>query len=71
MPIYEYHCRHCGKSFEDLVRLGTPDEQIECPHCHQRRAHRLLSVFSGQTGQGSRLVASSAAGSCGDGGGFT
>ncbi len=49
MPIYEYRCRSCGKQFEDLVRMGTPEEEIECPNCHEHHAQRLLSIFSGQT----------------------
>jgi putative FmdB family regulatory protein len=30
MPIYEYVCRGCGKSFEFLTRAG---EQPACPNC--------------------------------------
>jgi len=45
MPLYEYHCTHCESDFEDLVRIGTPDEQVTCPACGARakRCCRCLS----------------------------
>ena len=49
MPIYEYRCQSCETEFEDLVRLGTPDEDIECPSCGEHNATRLLSVFANQS----------------------
>jgi len=63
MPLYEYHCENCETEFEELVSLGTPEEDIACPACGQHRARRLLSVFCGQTRGGD-----SAAASCGPGG---
>lgn len=33
MPIYEFHCRECGKNFESLSK---PYEPIECAHCKMR-----------------------------------
>ncbi|MEK6602035.1 MAG: zinc ribbon domain-containing protein [Candidatus Binatota bacterium] len=44
MPIYEYRCRHCENSFEELV-LSSP-EAIACPSCAGREVERQLSVFS-------------------------
>jgi putative FmdB family regulatory protein len=44
MPIYEYNCRHCHKSFEELV-LSTR-EAIACPKCASSEVERRLSVFS-------------------------
>jgi putative FmdB family regulatory protein len=44
MPIYEYRCADCDRSFETLVRAG--DEAAECPGCHGGNIARELSVFA-------------------------
>ena len=41
MPLYEYTCRKCQHTFEELV-FG--DETVECPQCHGARVERLLSL---------------------------
>ncbi len=46
MPIYEYRCRSCEDRFEKIVSRRTPDEEIECPTCGERRAERRLSTFA-------------------------
>lgn len=35
MPIIEYTCENCGKSFEEIV-LSRKDikEELECPDCN-------------------------------------
>ncbi|WP_162179093.1 FmdB family zinc ribbon protein [Pelobacter seleniigenes] len=33
MPIYEYHCRLCNRTFEKIQRLKQPEAL--CPHCGQ------------------------------------
>jgi len=43
MPIYEYRCRDCDATFEQLVRGG---EQPECPDCHGQSLAKLLSTFA-------------------------
>jgi len=67
MPIYEYSCQSCETQFEELVRLGTEDQEVACPKCGEHRAKRLLSVFAGRVGSGGGAAARS---SCG-GGGFS
>ena len=44
MPIYEYRCGGCAKTFEELVR--SADETVACPSCASPKVERLLSVFS-------------------------
>jgi putative FmdB family regulatory protein len=41
MPLYQYICAKCQRTFEELV-FG--DEAVECPECHGGRVERLLSV---------------------------
>lgn len=40
MPIYEYHCKNCGRTFEELV-FG--DDVPECPSCHSADTEKLIS----------------------------
>lgn len=45
MPIYEFRCRSCGKTFEKLVR--TSDEtKLRCPDCASGEVERLFSSFA-------------------------
>jgi putative FmdB family regulatory protein len=46
MPMYEYRCRKCGKSFELLRRMADADCEVECPECLSDEVDRLLSAFS-------------------------
>jgi putative FmdB family regulatory protein len=62
MPIYEYRCGACGRSFERLVH-GR--EAIACPACGSADVSRLLSLFGFKSGQG--VVASASGGGCGCG----
>jgi len=40
MPIYEFACRNCAHTFEQLVRIGdTP----ACPSCRSLDLERLIS----------------------------
>ena len=41
MPIYDYTCEHCGRTFELLVRATTVEA---CPHCGCERLQRLISA---------------------------
>ena len=47
MPIFEYLCKSCGKSFEKLVPKAT-DELYPCPECGSKQTEKKLSVFSPQ-----------------------
>lgn len=46
MPLYEYRCRVCGKSFEMLRRMQDADRELECPDCESDEVERLLSTFA-------------------------
>ena len=61
MPLYEYVCQKCDKSFELLVR---GDDTPQCPHCHSRKLDKLLSVVSGHVA-GGKGYASPDPGGCG------
>lgn len=64
MPIYEYKCQDCGKTFEYLV-MGKPDP--ECADCRSKKVCRLMSTCGFLSkGAGGEIVKSTAAtSSCG------
>ena len=41
MPMYEYVCRECETTFEELV---FPGDAVKCPSCRGEKLERLLSV---------------------------
>ncbi len=43
MPIYEYRCKACHHTFEDLV-FG--DETPSCPKCHSTETEKMISRCS-------------------------
>jgi putative FmdB family regulatory protein len=60
MPVYEYRCLDCERTFEALVRTGRDD--AECPSCSGTHLTREMSVFaSPTTGDGAARAASAIA----------
>jgi putative FmdB family regulatory protein len=43
MPIYEYACDACGRSFEELIIRRSDEADVACPDCRGRKVSRLLS----------------------------
>ena len=44
MPLFEYLCQDCGRSFEKIVpRYDSP---ADCTHCNSGRVEKQLSVFA-------------------------
>ena len=46
MPLYEYRCDACGRTFEELRPSSQADAAIECPSCESLRTARGLSSFA-------------------------
>ena len=44
MPLFEYICTDCRKSFERIV--PRYDSATDCPHCNSTRVEKQLSVFA-------------------------
>lgn len=42
MPLYEYRCKNCGRTFEKIQSFSAPEEK-ECPTCHGE-VERLISA---------------------------
>lgn len=49
MPLYEFECADCGKSFELLVRT-TRWQGSTCPHCGSKQLTKKFSTFVAQGG---------------------
>jgi putative FmdB family regulatory protein len=43
MPIYEYACSPCGKSFEELVIRKSDEADVKCPTCGGANVSRQMS----------------------------
>jgi putative FmdB family regulatory protein len=67
MPIYEFRCDDCERSFETFVMPGRAD--AECPGCGGNRLTRELSVFAARAGDtpGGGVAPRSGGGCCGGG----
>jgi putative FmdB family regulatory protein len=68
MPMYEYECDSCKKSFEKLVRsMDKSQEKADCPECGSKKTRRKLSVFAavGATGKESAPANAPGCGRCG------
>ena len=64
MPLYEYLCRECGKTFEMLILSDA--ETPRCIDCGSDRLKKLLSAHAGVSGAaGSRLPDPGDTGCCG------
>lgn len=50
MPMYEYRCDACGRTFEELRSSSEADAAIECPSCESQRTSRRLSSFAAGAG---------------------
>jgi putative FmdB family regulatory protein len=44
MPIFEYKCRDCGTTFEEIVLSSS--SRIACKSCESERVEKQLSVFA-------------------------
>ncbi|MGA3229241.1 MAG: zinc ribbon domain-containing protein [Candidatus Binatus sp.] len=71
MPIYEYRCTNCDRSFEAFVRPG--DGGAQCPLCHGSKLTREMSTFAARSsnGDGAAVVADAMANSGAANGGGT
>ncbi len=43
MPIYEYACPACDKTFEALVIRRSDEAEVACPTCHTPKVSRVMS----------------------------
>ena len=49
MPIYEFSCSTCDRSFEELVRSAEATSEAVCPKCGSQHVRRKISLFASKT----------------------
>lgn len=70
MPIYEYACQSCQKTFDQLVRRMSGEHVAKCPVCGSEQTARSLSLFAvGADAGGGKSAGASDAPMCGRCGG--
>ena len=43
MPLFEYRCGKCSRTFSLLVGMTAEKAKKECPHCGGRKLAKLIS----------------------------
>jgi putative FmdB family regulatory protein len=59
MPIYEYACKGCDRTFEELVLRPSDEKDVRCPACKGARVEKRMSrpAAARTGGEGSRGAA--------------
>lgn len=53
MPVYEFKCEDCGKTFDLLMKTGDYERVQQCPHCEGSKVKKIFSTFGvGQKSEG-------------------
>lgn len=50
MPIFEYICKDCGTTFEELVLASGKEKKLACPACASLSIKKKLSTFAINSG---------------------
>jgi len=46
MPVYDYICNDCHKTFEQVLTLSEHDKNgITCPHCGSKNVEQEVAEF--------------------------
>jgi putative FmdB family regulatory protein len=53
MPIFEFLCKECGGSFEELLRSASATESVICPLCGSDQIKKQISTFASKVAGGS------------------
>ncbi|KAF0187994.1 MAG: putative regulatory protein FmdB [Desulfobulbaceae bacterium] len=70
MPIYEFRCDDCDKTFERLVLVASAVDSIRCKHCQSANIKKNLSATSGKPAKDSPIPAGALSG-CSSRSGFS
>lgn len=50
MPVYEYFCEECEKTFTKILSLHEYEEgKVFCPFCGSERVDQHVSIFTAVT----------------------
>jgi len=46
MPVYDYICKDCNKTFEKIITLAEHEkEKISCPSCASKNVEQEATAF--------------------------
>lgn len=71
MPIYEYRCEHCDRSFDVLTSFAERDRKQPCPTCESTQTRVQVSSFAaigapeGGADVGPQMLSGGGGGCCG------
>jgi putative FmdB family regulatory protein len=51
MPVYDYVCNDCHKSFELIRTLKEHEEDAKCPECGGKNVEQEVTAFYAVTGK--------------------
>jgi putative FmdB family regulatory protein len=66
MPLYDFQCKSCGSTFEELVRGPVDQADLACPRCQSPEILRKISLIATRSREGPSPMVS-AGSSCGTG----
>jgi putative FmdB family regulatory protein len=46
MPLFEFECVECLRSFEGLVRISKENHRVICPFCGSDLTRKKISTFA-------------------------
>jgi len=58
MPIYEYRCKKCAKTFEVFLRSSQEEKALSCSACGHQGLERKFSCFSSGSSSGGGAASS-------------
>jgi putative FmdB family regulatory protein len=67
MPLYEFECKECDETFEQLVRNTSASQAVTCPTCGSPKVEKKISVCAARVSGGESFSGASAA-TCAPGG---
>ena len=51
MPVYDYICHDCNKTFEEVLTLQEHEKAVTCPHCGSKNVEQEVAAFFAVTGK--------------------
>lgn len=45
MPVYDYVCKDCHKTFEEILTLTEHEQAVTCPHCGSKNVEQEATEF--------------------------
>jgi len=68
MPIFEFECKNCYESFEELVLSSNSIFEVKCPDCGSLQVRKKISSFASKiSGTSQSMSVSPSSASCNPG----